>query len=469
MGNGKGSTKGDTTVDNGAESRRSTSAGSSRAGRTLFGGILLAAHWLILLTLVTVTLVTAIVLDQSSRLFMLKIVLAGAFALLPAWIYLMFISTKGQRLYDEFVINLHRLRIDRLANLPAPPQHTTYYADWRHAREKVRAEIGHGTTDNLYRAKFEAIYGVEAVSTRALIDSGRPRRLRDRTQNFAPVVLTTFLLAVGWALVVQPEGLRQYSLIPSLSGLPRVPYEPICFGFIGAYWFILQDLVRRYYREDLKTDAYISAATRLVVVAVLVTTMALVPIGTAGQQQVLAFFVGVFPQIGLEVIKAGIHVAFRRLVPTLRTEHPLSSLDGLTVWDQARLLEEGIEDLENLATANLVDVLLSMRIPVARLVDWLDQAILLTHLPPSAPQDNKAYHGLRALGLRTATDLEAAWAEATDDGRQMISDTIFEADRSALRGDALLTAIGREANIAHVRAFRSRDWLQDPTQLELAA
>jgi hypothetical protein len=54
-------------------------------------------------------------------------------------------------------------------------------------------------------------------------------------------------------------------------------------------------------------------------------------------------------------------------------------------------------------------------------------------------------------------------------GRQMISDTIFGSDPGTLRGCALLTALGREASIAHVRAFRSRDWLEDSAGLELAA
>jgi hypothetical protein len=195
------------------------------------------------------------------------------------------------------------------------------------------------------------------------------------------------------------------------------------------------------------------------VVAVLVTTIGLIPVGTVEQQQVLAFIVGVFPQIGLEVIKAGAHASFGRLVPTLRTRHPLSSLDGLTIWDQARLLEEGIEDLENLATANLVDVLLSMRIPVARLVDWLDQAILLVHLPYD--EEEEARGSLQRLGIRTATDLEAAWAEATPEGRRMLSETLFGVDAGSLPGCALLTAVGREANIGHVRAFRARDWLDE--------
>jgi hypothetical protein len=416
------------------------------------------------LGLVAGTLLMAVVLDQHSRLFLLKLVLAAALTVLPAWIYLLFISSKGKRLYDEFVINLYRLNIDRLGNLPAPPQHTTYYGMWKEAHAQLKAVTNSETKDNLYRAKFEAVYGVEAVSTRGLIDSEQRWNLRDRTQTFAPILLATFLIGLGWALVVQPDSLRQYSLVPTFSGVPRMPYEAICFGFIGAYWFILQDIVRRYYRDDLKTDAYISAITRLVIVAVLVTTMGLIPIGTMQQQQLLAFIVGVFPQVGLEVIKGGIHVAFRRMVPTLRINHPLSSVDGLTIWDQARLLEEGIEDLENLATANLVDLLLSMRMPVARLVDWIDQAILLIHLP-GPTEENEAYRHLQQLGIRTATDAEAVWAEAAMEGKQMINELIF-GESGTLHACALLTAIGREANIAHVRAFRSRDWLEEPRQLK---
>jgi hypothetical protein len=44
------------------------------------------------------------------------------------------------------------------------------------------------------------------------------------------------------------------------------------------------------------------------------------------------------------------------------------------------LLEEGIEDMQNLRTANLVDVMLHTRVPVGRLVDWVDQATLYVHL-----------------------------------------------------------------------------------------
>src|SRR4051812_49183367 len=73
----------------------------------------------------------------------------------------------------------------------------------------------------------------------------------------------------------------------------------------------------------------------------------------------------------------------RRWVPTLRNPYPLSDLDGLNVWYEARMLEEGIEDMQNLVTANIVDVLLRTQVPVGRLGDWIDQAHLYVFLDPT--------------------------------------------------------------------------------------
>ena len=60
--------------------------------------------------------------------------------------------------------------------------------------------------------------------------------------------------------------------------------------------------------------------------------------------------------------------------------YPLDQLDGFNLWYEARLTEEGVEDMQNLTTMNLVDVILHTRVPPGRLVDWTDQAFLLIHL-----------------------------------------------------------------------------------------
>lgn len=425
-------------------------------------------QWMLLLGVVLLTIVPTVVLEQRSRIFMLKLVIAAILAFLPGWLYMQFIRFKGRSLYDEFVINLFRLRIDQDCNLPAPPQHTSYYPRWKVAHDALQAESKVKTKDNLYRRKFEAVYGRSSVSTSSLIyqDQGQDRStLRDRTETFSPVLVTTLLLGIGWALVVQPEFLRNFEFIHRLSGQPQVPYKALQFGFLGAYWFILQDLIRRYYRDDLKTGAYISAVARIVIVTLVVTTVGLIPFGSSRQQQILAFFIGIFPQIGIQALKAALTKSFGGIVPTIKTDYPLSDLDGLSIWDQARLLEEGIEDMQNLATANLVDVMLRTRVPISRLVDWLDQAFLCLHMPNTPKDPYSARRArLRQLGIRTATDLQLAWQRFQDDETLRLA--LFRAVATdeqtgpAVIGGMLATFDG-EVNLTHVKAFKCHDWLKD--------
>jgi hypothetical protein len=300
-------------------------------------------QWVLLVVVVLLTTLPTVILDQRSRVFLLKVVIAAILTFLPGWLYLQFIKFKGRSLYDEFVLNLFRLRIDKYCNLPAPPQHTSYYHEWKKDRDALLADADVKTKDNLYRRKFEAIFGRNAVSTASLLDQPGDRlSVRDRTEAFSPVLVATLLIGVGWTLVVQPEFLRTFDFVSRLSGEPQVPYKALQYGFLGAYWFILQDLIRRYFRDDLKTGAYISAAARIVIVALIVTAVGLIPFlsDRPEQQQIFAFFVGIFPQIGLQALKAALTKLFGGVVPTVKTEYPLSDLDGLSIWDQARLLEE---------------------------------------------------------------------------------------------------------------------------------
>ncbi len=419
-----------------------------------------AFYTTLLVGVVVASLLPAVLFQPHSRVFLLKIVAVALLASMPGLLYLEFIRFKGQSLYDEFVINLFRLGIDRRCNLPAPPQHTDYYRVWKREHDA----LGTDSRDNLYRKKFEAVYGQHAVSTRALF---APERLRpERSEGFFPVLLATVLLCVGWTLVVQPELYRDFDLLGNLpfTGGPKLPVEALQFGFVGTYWFILQDVIRRYFRDDLKTAAYVSASVRIVLVAIVVTTVSLIPAGSPAQWNALAFFIGIFPNVGMQVLKASVDKAFKGVVPSLDSRYPLSDLDGLTIWDQARLLEEGVEDLHGLVTANLVDLLLRTRIPVERLVDWLDQALLCLHLPPAA-EDHAPREALRRVGVRTATDLERAWRDRGRRNpaiRKQLADAV---DRDGTLGAATITTIleslEEDASFLHVRRFRQHDWLRD--------
>jgi hypothetical protein len=440
------------SVDHGAARRlRRPAIGRwTRGFRAFYASLLIGT--------VLASLLPAVLFQPNSRVFLLKLVAAALLASLPGLLYLEFIRFKGQTLYDEYVINLFRLGIDQDCNLPAPPSHTSYYLRWKKDHDRLETN----STDNLYRKKFEAVYGQQAVSTRKLFAD--PDSHPERSEGFFPVLLATVLLCVGWAMVVQPELYRNIDLLGGLpfSGRPKLPIEALEYGFIGAYWFILQDVIRRYFRDDLKTAAYVSASARIILVVIVVTMVSLASTSASTQLNVLAFFIGIFPQIGVQILKAGVNKAFKGVVPSLDSKYPLSDLDGLTIWDQARLFEEGIEDLHGLVTANLVDVILGTRIPVDRLVDWLDQALLYLHVPADSG-GRKPREALRTLGIRTATDLERAWT-ATGTDTAAVQQQLNEAIAGAAGGGVAvvqmtLASLGSTSSFLHVRRFKGHDWL----------
>lgn len=362
------------------------------------------------LTLVIISTLITIVASISSPVIRIAVLKYGAvlfLSLLPGWLYLQFIIVRGKTLKDEFILNLFRLHVDDYGHLPRPPEDSLFYTDWVQGKSKAQA-------DNLYLQKFEGAYGLtEGIR-----------------ENILPVIFTTIVLSVGWAAIIQPEPILNFlqQLVPlvSLSRIPMLPAAAIGFGFLGAYFFILQMLVRRYFQDDLKTSAYVNAIVRIISVVLIIAAVDLVWARSESELQAFAFLIGIFPQIGLQTIQNLIAIPLGLVLKSLHKAYPLSDLDGLNIWYESRLLEEGIEDIQNLATANLVDVMLRTRVPVDRLVDWVDQAHLLLRLPREDDQRRNirrwfsrrsedesrvtsARARLRSLGIRTATDFIQAF------------------------------------------------------------
>jgi hypothetical protein len=378
-------------------------------------------------------------------------------SLLPGLLYLQFIAVKLGTLRDEFITHLHRLHIDAYENLPPPPPTSIFYRPDRQPGDPER---------NVYIRKFEALYG------RPGKDSGDNDTISFKTGTLLPLIYTTILLAVGWSLVFQPEVLSAPHLrlgILTLSGRPLLPSEALRFGFFGSYFFILQVLVRRYFQDDLRTSAYIHATVRILIVSLLVTAVHNIWDWSQGQENAFAFIVGVFPQVALQALETLIARPFRKRIPSLHSDYPLSDLDGLNIWYETRLLEEGIEDMQNLATANIVDMMLRTRVPVDRLVDWIDQAHLFLRARGDDGQgesetERKATSSrsrLRRLGVRTATDLQDVF------GRELSADkeaVLFEGFLWALNDQnghkepsvtaCILRALRREPNLWHVMQWK---------------
>ena len=158
-----------------------------------------------------------------------------------------------------------------------------------------------------------------------------------------------------------------------------------------------------------------------------------------------------------------VSVGLRHNVHSLRSPYPLSALDGLNVWYEAQLLEVGIEDMQNLVTANVVDIILDTRVPIGRLVDWIDQAALLIHLPGTPKKGESVERTLlRRAGIRCATDLEAIFADSAieADMDAFRAQMVTVLDDTQPRPSAVLTLLQvfrREPNLLLVRNWR-HDW-----------
>jgi hypothetical protein len=291
----------------------------------------------------------------------LEVFAVWSLSFLPGWLYVRFLGQRAGALWDEYVLNLHRLRWDKPRHLPKPPVNSDFYAEW----------LGDGGPlleyrPNIYRQKFDAYYG-KSVS-RSGHGEGPPVRI----EALFPVFLTTAALAVCWTAVLWS---------PGFTSAPAGFWDVLKFGFLGAYSFILQMLVRRFFQGDLRPAAYANALLRLIVVLILVAALyQILPHDNPRSAAAVAFFIGFFPLAGMQAIQRFAATALRVVVPSLNPPYPLNQIDGLSVWYEARLLEEGIEDMQSLATANFVDVILHTRVPVGRLVDWVDQAHLYLHL-----------------------------------------------------------------------------------------
>lgn len=230
------------------------------------------------------------------------------------------------------------------------------------------------------------------------------------------LLISTTLLVMGWIITLSPIGSTHQELASLIEFFVPVS-TPFTFGFLGAYFFTINMIYRRYVRADLTTKTYAYITMRLLVTLVLVWTVSTLPQFQAGSAFetgvfIVAFIIGVFPETGMALIQDQF-----KLITKQKQENEgfsLTRLEGMNLYDRARLLEEGIDNIENLAHHNLMELIARTRIPTPRLVDMFDQAILYLHLGLETNVDEEESETgkkddprnlLKSLGVRTATDL----------------------------------------------------------------
>ena len=189
------------------------------------------------------------------------------------------------------------------------------------------------------------------------------------------ILLTSILVTVGFINRQQ------------LGWLGAEPVRLAFFSFLGAYVFSIQELIRRYNTFDLQPQVYSSILIRMLVsvifmfVAGLAIRVTVPDLSKAGSETldwgpVIAFIVGIFPAQGTRWLAQLANRVFSD--PSGHKGLSLKNVQGISDYHESRLQVLGIDDVQNLATADIRKILLTTRFDTQTIVNWIDQAILLT-------------------------------------------------------------------------------------------
>lgn len=279
--------------------------------------------------------------------------------------------------------------------------------------------------------------------------------------------LAIFATAAGTGLFFRtPDGLLD---VNTLRGMQ--------LGFLGAYVYSLHLIYRRYTTRDLMPHVYLSCAVGMIAgmiinyfaFAVMTTVVTSAPsqaeftgVG-AGGAAILAFSFGYFPNLAIRW--------FRRFSRTSVQDRqrrsdalPLSLIDGISDLHESRLLDEGIDNVQNLASVDIDDMIEKTPYSAKQIVEWVDQSILYLYIDPSE------IDSLRRAGVRSVSDFRDVWSGLTIQYQQIdgtskrvpIGDDDFEDRRKSIaqqlatteeRLDCLFRATSEGPNMELIQTY----------------
>ena len=403
--------------------------------------------------------------------------------LIPPSLFFLFIATRRESLFNAYTSNLDRLGLlgpRRLSSAETTGGRPVESEASRRRRIKSyldRFAAAYGTLKPEFVDKFlDATAAEDVAKADAREIAWVPAETAFEMKTILPIIGATVLITLGWFTTLpiafdMPDSLKPLADpygFKWFNTLVLPIFSPVNFAFLGAYFFSLQMLIRRFVRRDLGPNAYNAVSLRifLATMGVWVIAQALGETAKSKEFLVVAFAVGAFPDIVWQFVAS----TFKKFpgvgwaLPSLKSGIPLNMIDGLTVWHEARLEEEDIENVHNLATVDVVDLFLNTKFPPHRIVDWIDQAILLTYLGPD-PQDGGAvdkasYAKLRRFGLRTATIFVQGWEStksASNEGSLFRGFDAGFTDEQKREYLAVAAAIRTSSNFPLMQTWRGLD------------
>jgi len=119
---------------------------------------------------------------------------------------------------------------------------------------------------------------------------------------------------------------------------------------------------------------------------------------------VIAFIAGIFPQRALNYMTEYFKFSASKADKKAH-ELPLDMLEGITVFHKVRLSEMGIDNVQNLVKASLVELILKTPFKPRQLIDWMTQGRLCLQFKSDVKKLQDA--GVRTiLGFKIIGDLD---------------------------------------------------------------
>jgi hypothetical protein len=197
--------------------------------------------------------------------------------------------------------------------------------------------------------------------------------------------------------------------------------QGMMYAGLGAYVAVLYYMVARLYANALSARFLMTSALRTASAVALgwvfgivgVTAFAGAPTstadttsGTALTANAMLFLAGLFHNMAIESLRTRARSVFGR-ENLDADELPLTSVEGIDDTTAELLTEHGVASIQHLATSEPGELCDRTILPLERVVDWIDQALLIRYLKRSIVVS-------RGLGIRAATDLAIVHARGDE-------------------------------------------------------
>ena len=276
-----------------------------------------------------------------------------------------------------------------------------------------------------------------------------------------PTLFATFVsmagftaLVFGRELVTVNEGATNLLLTGGMMASPAEMQQMrvrtmamLTFGFVGAFVWSARHIVRRLTNGDLTPNTYYSAGLRIVFASLLALMLSFVlgasPAGTivAEMLPAVVFIAGMMPDETFVYLRHKLGV-FSTDVEGAAPQLPLEMIEGINAFNKTRLSEVDVDDVQNLAEANLVELLLKTPFSPYKLVDWIAQAKLVLCFGHDVTK-------LRKLRIRTI--LELRQADLDEEHSALIAQ---ETGMSALSLRLVSQRVRADATVARLQEFK---------------